>query len=233
MGLFSTLGTIAGGAIGGPIGAKIGGALGGIGGSLLSGGGEKRAIEEARRIEAEQIGANIEGFGSLRDRILGRTEPAITAGQAGTGELQRLLIGGGRQDPTTAETFATERAQEGFARSQGANKQLLSGRSISGLGEIAAGIGSQFRQQGIQNLFGLSGQGLQASGQATSGDIITEQSLAAQREKLGDIGSSATLGRDKVSQGILKGVGQSAGNLLDLFKPSSQPARVKGPGPGG
>lgn len=224
MGLFKTIGTVAGGVFFGPGGAKIGGELGGLADTARAGSGEKRSIEEARRIEEEQLGANIEGFGSLRDRILGRTEPAVTAGQAGTTELQRLLIGGGRNEPTAAETFATEQAQQGFARSQGANKQLLSGRSISGLGEIAAGIGSKFRQTGIANLFGLSGQGLQASGQATAGDITVEQNLARQRELLGDVGSSAVLGKEKVSQGVTKGLTQGAGNLLDLFtKKQTQP----------
>lgn len=223
MGLFSTIGT----ALGGPVGGGIGAAAD-IGLGFLSAGKENKAIEEARRIEEEQIGANLAGFDEAKGRLFERTQPAIGAGQAGTSELQRLLIGGGRQEPTQAERFATEDAFRGVDRASAAGKRLFSGRRIEDFATTAADVGSRFRQQGIQNLFGLSGQGLQASGIETSGDIGLTRDEATQRELLGDVGSAAALGKSDVNKANLANVGKGVGNLLDTFKSSAQPSASSG-----
>lgn len=197
--------------------SKIAGPLLDVGLGFISAGGEKKAIDEARRIEEEQIGENIAGFGEAKERLFGRTQPAIGAGQAGTSELQRLLIGGGRQDPTQAERFATEAGFRGVDRASAAGKRLFSGRRIEDFASKAAEVGSRFRQQGIQNLFGLSGQGLQAAGIETGGDIGLTRDEARQRELLGDVGAAGVLGKSDVTKANLANIGKGAGNLLELF----------------
>lgn len=217
MGLFSKIG----GALGGPVGGLIGGALD-IGAGLIGGGREKRGIDEAARLSAEQFEAGLGAVDETRGRIEGRLDPFTGAGTRATSELERLITGGGRLAPTAAETFATERAFEGIDRASAAGKRLFSGRRIEDFGEAAAGIGSQFRQQSIANLQDLAGRGAGTAVSGSQADINLTAQGNRLRELLGGNVASAALLKTGVDvsniANIGSNIGANIGNLGNLLK---------------
>lgn len=219
------------GSAGGPIGTGIGLAAD-IGLSLFGGGKKKRAIEEAALAEQEQFERGITGAEQFVDVSRAAVDPQLTGGQTAATTLTDLLTGTGTRTPTRGEDVATQQALEAINRQASGSKQLLSGPRLARSGQVAADIGSQFRQQDIANLLGLSSQGLQAAG---LGQQAGGLGLGVTSDFIRDIGASkagARLGKSEVTQRTLGDIGRAGGNLLDLLGDIKKP-QVKGAGPGG
>lgn len=190
MGLFSGLKHILGAiapAIGTALGGPLGGALGGGVSALLGGSSNKNAIGDAN--SATQLGlTNAE---NALNAQYGKTEsnfnPFITGGQQAFGQEGDILglHGGGAQQSIIDQLKASPLFQSMFRTGQdtvlnnaSATGGLRGGNTASSLANFGSDTLAQVIQQQLQNLSGVSQQGLSAAGQLGSFGAQNANSIA-------------------------------------------------------
>ena len=207
MGLFSTIGTIAGGLLGGgPAGAAIGGALGG----LIEGSSTERAAQAA----AAQTGAATNEAIALQRRMyeegVARQQPWLQAGQNALAKLQTAAeytpFGMTQFQADPGYAFRLAEGQKALERSAAARGGLLSGAT----GKALARYGQEMGSQEYMNAFNR----YQAERQARLGPL---QSLAGvgqtSAQNLGMMGGTygANVGNALINQGYTAGQAGLAG----------------------
>lgn len=207
MGLFSTIGTIAGGLLGGgPAGAAIGGALGG----LIEGSSTERAAQAA----AAQTGAATNEAIALQRRMyeegVARQQPWLQAGQNALAKLQTAAeytpFGMTQFQADPGYAFRLAEGQKALERSAAARGGLLSGAT----GKALTRYGQEMGSQEYLNAFNR----YQAERQARLGPL---QSLAGvgqtSAQNLGTMGGTygANVGNALINQGYTAGQAGLAG----------------------
>ena len=188
-----------------------------VAGGFIAGGRQKRGIDEAVGVETAAAGENIVAGDALRDRGFARTAPFTSTGGEAAQSVFDIVAGNRRLEPTAAETFAQEQALEGIDRGSAATKSLMSGRRLEDLATASAGIGSQFRQQGINNLNTIANRGLNATGMDTNLDVGVTGEQNRLRELIGNIKSGGILGKTQVDVGNIANVSGNLSNLAGGF----------------
>ena len=185
-----------------------------IGLGFIAGGKQKGAIDEARNLTEAQLGENISATGAVTDRGIARLDPYAQTGYDANSQLQNLILGDGRLQPTAAETYAQQQALEGIDRGAAANKSLMSGRRLEDLANASAQIGSQFRQQGLNNISGLANRGFNATGATNQLDLGGTAEQNRLRELLGGVQSGSVLAKTGIDTANIANIGTQFGNSL-------------------
>ena len=209
MGLFSTIGTIAGGLIGGPAGAAIGGGLGGFIDSDRAG-----SPAQAAQAAAAQTAAATNEAIALQRRMyeegVARQQPWLQAGQNALAKLQTAAeytpFGMTQFQADPGYAFRLAEGQKALERSAAARGGLLSGAT----GKALTRYGQEMGSQEYLNAFNR----YQAERQARLGPL---QSLAGvgqtSAQNLGAMGGTygANVGNALINQGYTAGQAGLAG----------------------
>lgn len=205
----AAVGGVAGGLIGGPAGAAIGASIGG-------GIDSSRAARSASRTQSRSADAAIREEREAREQSVELRRPFFELGTNLVPELENRLI-----NPTTrADIVNNDLFQSLFGNAvrtiranNAGGKGIDSGQTLTDLTNASLGIGSQIRQNDINNLFNAVNIGSNAA--AGTGNTITNTAanvgnLLTQR---GNVLAAGRIGRtNAINDGInnLIGIGRFA-----------------------
>jgi len=226
MGLFSTIGGIAGAAIGGYFGggegAKAGASIGSsTGGFIDAKKASKKNKKAIRAAEAEQLAANERARAALlaaRDDALGDFDPWISGGQKGLGGILDLLglngadaqggaIAGLEESPLFQALL--RQGQEGYLQAGSATGDLRGGNLRDVMADFRGDTLAEAIQQQLANLGALSGSGLNAAGMSGQIGYGYNNSIADLINRVGGIKGGSILAQ--------RGIGNSLANQQALL----------------
>jgi hypothetical protein len=230
MGLFSTLGSLAGTFIGGPAGAAIGGALG----SAIEGNQEKQAAKGAASAANAGAQSDIDLRRRMYEEGVARTQPFYEAGvNALPGYLKGVGAGGDlvrgftqadyQADPGYA--FRLSEGQKALDRSAAARGGLMSGGALKAAARFGQDMGSQefgraydrFRDtQGLQRnaLAGVVGFAPTAAGSMTSAGQSYASGAGPQMYQQGVNTGNAMISNQRTNQSTYGDLGSAFGKYL-------------------
>ena len=195
----------------------------GLGLDIIGSGKQKKAITRAGAQEQEQFQAGVDESRAFVDTSRTDVAPQLQAGQTASERLISLFTGGDTPAPTRAETFATERALETINQQSSVGGNLLSGKRLVRAGEVAADIGSTFRQQDLINLLNVSGQGLTAAGQSQTAGRFGTANIVDLLRDTGASRAGVTLGKNEATQRLLESIGKASGSIFEKVQKAAIP----------
>jgi len=215
MGLFSSIGKIAGGLIGGVLGS----------GSSKS---SQKAIDSAAQAQLQGVREAIAAQERAREQAISTWKPWLTAGEAALGDMGDLLgLGGaGAQSAAIAGLEASplfqslmRQGQEGILQAGSATGQLRGGNIRDAMADFRGDALANVIQQQLSNLGAISGTGAPtAVSNLASGFGGNIANLLGQQ---GSINAQSILGKQGVSNanssnwsGILGGILNEVGGLF-------------------
>ena len=222
MGLFSTLGGIAGTYLGGPIGGTIGSALGGA----IDG---RESVEDASQVQQQAAQGGIDEQRRQFDAIQKLLNPYVEAGTSALGGQQALLGLGapGSQQQAIAALQGSPQFQA--LQQQGENAILQNASATGGLrGGNVQGALAQFRpallsgliDQQYSRLGGLTSIGQNAAAGVGNAGMSTGANISNLLGRQGQAQAGGILGQQSaLSGGINQAFGavQGAGGFGNLF----------------
>jgi hypothetical protein len=222
MGLFSTLGGIAGTFLGGPIGGTIGSALGGA----IDG---RESVEDASQVQQQAAQGGIDEQRRQFDAIQKLLNPYVEAGTSALGGQQALLGLGapGSQQQAIAALQGSPQFQA--LQQQGENAILQNASATGGLrGGNVQGALAQFRpallsgliDQQYSRLGGLTSIGQNAAAGVGNAGMSTGANISNLLGRQGQAQAGGILGQQSaLSGGINQAFGavQGAGGFGNLF----------------
>lgn len=215
MGLFSSIGKIAGGVLGGVLGSK-------------SSKGSQKAIDAGAQAQLQGVREAIAAQERAREQMIGTWQPWLNAGEAALGDMGDLLgiNGAGAQGTALAALEKSplfqsllRQGQEGILQSGSATGQLRGGNIRDAMADFRGDTLANTIQQQLANLGTISGTGAPtAVSNLSSGFAGNISNLLGQQ---GGINANAILGKQGVANqnannwgGILGGIFSEIGGLF-------------------
>lgn len=230
MGLFSTLGGIAGSIFGGPVGGAIGGALGGA----LEGNQDKKAAQSAANAANAGAQSDIALRRQMYEEGVARQQPFYDAGvNALPGYLKGIgqggdLVRGFTMDDYQADpgyAFRLSEGQKALDRSAAARGGLISGAALKAAGRYGQDMASQeysnaynrFRDtQGLQRnaLAGVVGFAPTAAGSMATAGQNYASGVGPQMYQQGVNTGNALISNARTNQSTYGDIGSAFGKYL-------------------
>lgn len=195
---------------------------------FVSGFGKKNAIGNATDALVGGYNQGINTIGNENTRIQGYLNPYMTAGDNAVGQEQALLgLGDSAASRNAIERLRSSPIFQSILSSGNAN--LLGNASATGglrggnmqdaLARFGGDALAQFYQQQLGNLFGLSGQGLNAINSSGQFGANAADNIASLQSSIGKAQAGGILGKGAVDQQLW---GQVGNTVNDVFNSIAQ-----------
>lgn len=158
-------------------------------------------------------------------QVPGLYEPYAQTGQGANAMLGNALGLGGAEGNAAAQgaftsspgyQFAVDQGLQAATRAASAGGSLASGNTLDAATRLARGLASQDYGSWLQNLYGLSGQGMQAAGgQATGYTNLANQAVGTGDRRLG-LDASVVQGLNANRNNAAAAQEQGVSNMLGL-----------------
>lgn len=218
MGLFSSIGGLAGSFFGGP----LGGAAGSFLGSAIDGSGNSSAVGSAGNAYDAKLQAALQALNAGSTEEENRLKPTADIGTNSIGRLNDILVNGDMSKfyDNPAYKYALDQSQRGIQANAASKGTLMSGSTLKALQSNASGFASQNYNSYISNLSNLFNQ---SSPYLTSYDQLPYQKAQDQANILVGQGANqrdTILGQQNDMSGIgsnLTGLGSGLSSLFGGF----------------